>query len=453
MAREIDWQLFEKAADITASALRGAMGGGESQPADYAGKVFKAVWDALKEAAAGQHGAQSLLGRGRGRDGDRIGRHPVRDRVAGRVEVLTERAHDVALGEDPCEALALHHKRRADPSLAHHRGGLSHGRGGLDGEQRRRHDVADGGHGLTLAAATVAFPPGNTLPRRPVEREREVVRVLRTWMGIAVLAVLAVGGSEEAAVEGVGGDSGGARPGGEPFTADQAEEAVVPRTATLELPVVGPDVIKTADLEVEVARDGLGDAIATATTMAHRYQGFVVSSSTEGAEARRGTVVLRVPADAFEEALNDLRGLGEVRGQEVRGEDVGQEFVDLEARLRHLEAQERVMLGLFDQAVTVADTIRIQHELSAVQLRIEEIEGRLRYLRDQTSLSTISVALVEEGAAVPGALDRAWSRAFDGLLSVVAGMVVALGYVVPIAAIGLAALVVFRRVRPSGATG
>ena len=51
MAREIDWQLFEKAADITASALRGAMGGGESQPADYAGKVFKAVWDALKEAA------------------------------------------------------------------------------------------------------------------------------------------------------------------------------------------------------------------------------------------------------------------------------------------------------------------------------------------------------------------------------------------------------------------
>jgi hypothetical protein len=276
--------------------------------------------------------------------------------------------------------------------------------------------------------------------------------MLRTWMGIAVVGLLAVGCSEETAVEGAGGDSGGARPAGPPFAAvDQAEEAT--QAATLELPVVGPDVIKTADLEVEVASDGLGDAMATATTVAARYQGFVVSSSTGGAEARRGTVVLRVPADMFEEALNDLRGLGEVRGQEVRGQDVGQEFVDLEARLRHLEAQERVMLGLFDQAVTVADTIRIQHELSAVQLRTEEIEGRLRYLRDQTSLSTISVALVEEGAAVPGAVDRAWSRAFDGFLSVVAGMVVALGYVVPIAAIGLAALLVFRRVRPSGATG
>jgi hypothetical protein len=51
MAREIDWQLFEKAVDVTASALRGAMGGEGSQPARYAGDVFKAVWAALKEAA------------------------------------------------------------------------------------------------------------------------------------------------------------------------------------------------------------------------------------------------------------------------------------------------------------------------------------------------------------------------------------------------------------------
>jgi len=51
MPREIDWQLFEKAADITASALRGAMGGEKSQPPAYAGDVFKAVWEALKDAA------------------------------------------------------------------------------------------------------------------------------------------------------------------------------------------------------------------------------------------------------------------------------------------------------------------------------------------------------------------------------------------------------------------
>jgi hypothetical protein len=52
MARELDWTLFEKAVEITASAVRGSMGGENSQPASYAGDVFRDVWAALKEAAA-----------------------------------------------------------------------------------------------------------------------------------------------------------------------------------------------------------------------------------------------------------------------------------------------------------------------------------------------------------------------------------------------------------------
>lgn len=51
MARELDWQLFEKACDLTGSALRGAMGGENSQAPGYAGEVFKAIWSALKEAS------------------------------------------------------------------------------------------------------------------------------------------------------------------------------------------------------------------------------------------------------------------------------------------------------------------------------------------------------------------------------------------------------------------
>jgi len=51
MARDPEWPLFEKAIEITASALRGAMGGENSQPASYAGDVFRAVWASLKEAS------------------------------------------------------------------------------------------------------------------------------------------------------------------------------------------------------------------------------------------------------------------------------------------------------------------------------------------------------------------------------------------------------------------
>jgi len=268
------------------------------------------------------------------------------------------------------------------------------------------------------------------------------------WMGIALAAALAVGCSQESST--TGSEAEGVRGGGEPLeAADQGGTA--PAAEVAGLPALGPAVIKTADLEVEV--EGFADAMSRATSVAARYQGFVVSTSTGGAEARRGTIVLRVPAERFEDAMNDLRGLGEVRRQRVAGEDVGQEFVDLEARLRHLDAQERVMLGLFDEAATVADTIRIQNELSGIQLQIEEIEGRLRYLRDQTSLSTISVTLAEEGVAAPGAFDRAWERAVDGFLSVLAALVVGLGYVLPFAAIGLGGLLVYRRVRPSGSPG
>jgi hypothetical protein len=51
MAREIDWQLFEKAIDLTASAVRGSLGGENSQPPGYAADVFREVWTALKEAS------------------------------------------------------------------------------------------------------------------------------------------------------------------------------------------------------------------------------------------------------------------------------------------------------------------------------------------------------------------------------------------------------------------
>ena len=59
MAREVDWAVFEKAVEITASAVRGALGGENSQPPKFAADVFREVWAALKEAA------EDLPGRGK----------------------------------------------------------------------------------------------------------------------------------------------------------------------------------------------------------------------------------------------------------------------------------------------------------------------------------------------------------------------------------------------------
>jgi hypothetical protein len=199
---------------------------------------------------------------------------------------------------------------------------------------------------------------------------------------------------------------------------------------------------------IEVERDGFRAAIGRATRAVAAADGFVVSSSVDDEEGRRGTMVVRVPSESFEDVLANLRELGTVQRESVSGEDVSQEFVDLEARLRNARTQEAVYLRLFDAATTIRETIRIQQELEGVQLQIEEIEGRLRYLRDRTALGTISLDLVEAGAAADEGLFRgAWEQAVAMIKGFVAGLISALGVLVPMAMLALVGLGVWRGIR------
>lgn len=242
-----------------------------------------------------------------------------------------------------------------------------------------------------------------------------------------------------------GGGSGGTATGG---TADARGAA----DSFVDVPPIGPRVIKTATVELEVEKDGLEEATRDSIAIAGRFGGFVLSTSTQNDRSASSMIVVRVPAESFERALTELEGLGEVKGEEISGQDVGQQFVDMEARVRNLEAQETVLLRLMDRSVSVSDTIRVQRELQGVQLEIERLTGRLRYLEDQTDMSTISLSLVEVGAPghkpPTGVLARAWERAVDGALAVVAAVIVGTGVLVPIAIMALIAFVILRALRP-----
>ena len=219
-----------------------------------------------------------------------------------------------------------------------------------------------------------------------------------------------------------------------------------------ETPAVGPRVIKTASVELEVGRDELAEATRDSIAIAGRFGGFVLSTDSRNDRSASSTVVLRIPADSFERALADLEALGEVKAEQISGEDVGQEFVDMEARVRNLEAQETVLLRLMDRAASVSDTIRVQRELQGVQMEIERLTGRLRYLEDQTDLGTITLSLVEAGAPghkpPTGVLSKAWSRAVDVALAVVAAVIVGVGFLVPVTILAAAGYVLLRAVRP-----
>ncbi len=228
------------------------------------------------------------------------------------------------------------------------------------------------------------------------------------------------------------------------------------------LPPIGPDIVKTAGISIEVKKGAFETAFNAATTIAGSYGGYVQDSSMRGIKAKSGQLTIRVPASAFEQAMNDMRGLGSVEGQSISGQDVTSQFIDLDARLRTWLAQEAVLLRLMRRATSIESTLRVQNQLQDVQFRIEQIKGQLRLLENQTSLATIDVSLRETGAPVGvqqaagrdrPSLGEAWDRAVDGFLGVIFAVVVGLGYLIPIAALAFAIWLGYRRYksRPAAA--
>jgi hypothetical protein len=212
------------------------------------------------------------------------------------------------------------------------------------------------------------------------------------------------------------------------------------------VPRIGPRIVKTGNLSLRVQRGVFQDRFQQATLVAGRYGGFVASSQTGEGKHRSGGLVIRVPAERFEQALGDLKRLGRIESQSISGQDVTGEFVDLQARLRNWQAQETVLLRLMAKANTIEDSIVVQRQLQEVQLAIEEIRGQLRVLDDQTAFATVTLSMAEVGF-VPArskadglSFGRGWELALDGFVAVLAAVLVGLGYLIPLGLVALALL-------------
>jgi hypothetical protein len=158
-------------------------------------------------------------------------------------------------------------------------------------------------------------------------------------------------------------------------------------------------IIRDATLTLEVEEPV--KAAERVTSIAESRGGFVVTSESRHESGARGgktyevfTVQIRVPAAQFDAALKDIRATaGEVMAEKVSGKDVTEEYIDLEARLRTQRALEAQLLDIMKSAREVSDAISVQKELTNVRTEIERVEGRRRFLENQSSLSTINVTL------------------------------------------------------------
>ena len=154
-------------------------------------------------------------------------------------------------------------------------------------------------------------------------------------------------------------------------------------------------IVRTGYLTLEV--DSVVEAMDKVAGLAKELAGYVVSSNKhEDDGAVYGRVSIRVPVERFDEAFNRLRQLAvNVPYESTEGRDVTEEYTDLEAQLRNLEATEAQYLALLEKAETVEDILAVQRELSNVRREIERIKGRMQYLERTSDMSLIEANLQE----------------------------------------------------------
>lgn len=156
---------------------------------------------------------------------------------------------------------------------------------------------------------------------------------------------------------------------------------------------LGRMVIRNATLSLQV--DKVDEAERNVRALVQNVGGYILDSSMTGTEDQRSIrLVFKIPSARFDDTLNELERLaGKVQSRSVSGQDVTEEFVDIESRLRNLRATEARLLEFLTQAETVEEALLVNEQLTALQAQIEQASGRITFLRENVAYSTINVDL------------------------------------------------------------
>lgn len=179
-----------------------------------------------------------------------------------------------------------------------------------------------------------------------------------------------------------------------------------PRAAMMTYLATGSSSFAGAVDEHKMIRNGALDLVVKSPTesaekiraLAEGVGGFLVSSQTAGGpEAANASLVIRVPANHFEDVRSGIRKLGiRVENESFEAQDVTRAYVDQEARLRSLRAQETQYLEIMKRAVSVKETLEVSEKLSEVRGQIEQQQAEFNALSKQVETVAISMSLHTE---------------------------------------------------------
>ena len=231
--------------------------------------------------------------------------------------------------------------------------------------------------------------------------------------------------------------------------------------------VGGPLIVRTGQLDLQVA--DLDTAIRDAESAVTAVGGYVAGSQRSGeADAASASVMFRIPAARWTEALDALRKLGtKVLAEQTSSQEVTAQVVDLGARLANLRVTETALQGIMDKATKIPDVLAVQEQLTGVRQQIEELTAQQQTLQDQAALGTLTVNFTPPPAVAVTQVREGWdpAREIDQAAAALVGLgqglagagiwllIVGVPIFLAVGLLALVALVVVRRIRRGSLPG
>lgn len=218
-------------------------------------------------------------------------------------------------------------------------------------------------------------------------------------------------------------------------------------------------VIRTGQAFVEVQK--VDAAVLRVRQLAAQVGGYVANSSVSGGrdQIRQATLEVKIPSAKYDEAVSSLSAIGKVETVNSSAQDVGEEYVDVSARVTNAKRlEERLISLLANRTGKLDEVLRVERELARVREEIERYEGRLRYLSSRAAMSTLTVTVHEPAPILgndPGdnPIASAVRRAWENFVGVLAALIASLGILVPLGLLTAAGWMGYRRWRKVRVTG
>lgn len=218
-------------------------------------------------------------------------------------------------------------------------------------------------------------------------------------LALAMTALTGCGGAKEAAApEKPALIQARAAPGGERQSDEAAPASEAGKAATTDAVQSGlPSarmVIRTASLSVRVK--DVDAAFARVMQLTEASGGYVQSSTQSVEGGQRAELTLRVPPEGFLPLIRSLEALGTQESKSLGGQDVTEEYYDLDAELQNKVQVRGRLFQLLEKASKVTDAIQVEEQLDRVGAEVNRIKGRMKYLQTMVGLATINLSIYSE---------------------------------------------------------